>query len=389
MFFKNIIFPIYLDYSSTTPVDPRVLEKMLPYFYYNFGNYSSKNHLFGWNSNYFVEVSRIKVSNFLNCDSREIIWTSNSTESNNICIKSISLFYKNKSKHIISIQTEHKSILECLNFLKFEGFDITYLNLKNNGLINFYNFSYYLKISTLLITISYVNNEIGIIQNIFKLSNFCKIKKIFFHLDCSQAISKILINLNLLKIDMLTISAHKIYGPKGISCFYLRRKSNIYFKPIIHGGDQEKKIRPGTLSVPQIIGFGESLSIIKSIFFYENLKIKNFKNIFFYELLKIDSIYLNGDFKYRIPHNLNISFNFIEGESLILSIYNIAISTGSACVSNNLESSYVLKQLNNSKIINNSLRFVFGRFNILSDIYFILKILFYNIFKLRNLSPLL
>ncbi|XXS36711.1 MAG: aminotransferase class V-fold PLP-dependent enzyme [Candidatus Nasuia deltocephalinicola] len=387
IFYYNLLFPIYLDYSSTTPTDPRVLEKVIPYFYYKFGNYSSKSHIYGWSSNYSVEYSRNKISEFLNCDSREIIWTSNSTESNNLCIKGFSLFYKNKGGHIITLSTEHKSILNVIGSLLNDGFDVTYLNVKYNGLLDFKNLINYINYKTFLLTISYVNNEIGVIQNIHFLSNFCKYNKITFHVDASQAFCKIYINLCFLKIDMLSISSHKVYAPKGISALYLRRKSNLYFKTIIDGGGQEKKIRSGTIPTPLIIGFSESL-FLKENFFFENLKFKVFKNIFFYEMLKIDSIYLNGDFKYRIPHNLNISFNFIEGESLIISINNIAVSSGSACTSNILESSHVLKSLNNLNISNSSLRFVFGRFNNISSIYFILKLLFNSVVKLRFLSPL-
>ncbi len=389
MFFSYILFPIYIDYSSTTPLDPRILEKIIPYFYYKFGNYSSKNHIFGWISYNIIEKCRKNISKFLNCDSREIIWCSGATESNNLSIKGYSLFYKNKSKCILSIKTEHKSIINSLNYLTIEGFDIIYLKLKSNGLIDFKNLNNFLNKKIILLTISYVNNEIGIFQNIFFLSKFCKLNKITFHLDCSQVAGKLSLNFKNIKIDMVSISSHKLYGPKGISLLYIRRKSNIYFKPIIHGGGQENNLRSGTLPTSLIVGFYESFNLTKKINFFENLKIRNLRNIFLFELLKIDSLYLNGDIKYRIPHNLNISFNFIEGESLIISVNNIALSTGSACASNTLESSHVLKFLKNSNFINSSIRFTFGRFNKLTDIFFSLKILFFNIHKLRKLSPFL
>ncbi|WP_259292857.1 aminotransferase class V-fold PLP-dependent enzyme [Candidatus Nasuia deltocephalinicola] len=389
MFFFYILFPIYIDYSSTTPLDPRILEKIIPYFYYKFGNYSSKNHVFGWNSYNIVEFCRKNISKFLNCDSREIIWCSGSTESNNLAIKGYSFFYKNKSKYILSIKTEHKSIINSLNYLLIEGFNIIYLKLKNNGLIDLNNLNNFINKKIILLTISYINNEIGIFQNIFFLSQFCKLNKIIIHVDCSQAIGKILFNLETIKIDMASISSHKIYGPKGISILYIRRKSNIYFKPIIHGGGQESNLRSGTIQTSLIVGFYECVNIIRKLIFFENLKIRNLRNIFLKELLKIDSLYVNGDLKYRIPQNLNISFNFIEGESLIISINNIALSTGSACSSNTLESSHVLKLLKNSNFINSSIRFTFGRFNKLTDIYFSLKFLFFNIYKLRKISPFL
>ncbi len=389
MFFLYILFPIYIDYSSTTPLDPRVLEKIVPYFYYKFGNYSSKNHVFGWTSYNIVESCRKNISKFLNCNSREIIWCSGSTESNNLAVKGYSLFHKNKSRYILSIKTEHKSILNSLNYLLIEGFNIIYLKLKNNGLIDLNNLNNFLNKKIILLTISYINNEIGIFQNIFFLSQFCKINKIIIHIDCSQAIGKILFNFENIKIDMASISSHKIYGPKGVSILYIRRKSNIYFKAIFHGGGQENNLRPGTIQTALIVGFCECFNLIKKLIFFENLKIRNLRNIFLIELLKIDSLYINGDIKYRIPQNLNISFNFIEGESLIISINNIALSTGSACSSNTLQSSHVLKLLKNSDFINSSIRFTFGRFNKLIDIYFSLKFLFFNIYKLRKLSPFL
>ncbi|WP_259288754.1 aminotransferase class V-fold PLP-dependent enzyme [Candidatus Nasuia deltocephalinicola] len=389
MFFFYILFPIYIDYSSTTPLDPRILEKIIPYFYYKFGNYSSKNHIFGWNSYNIVEFCRKNISKFLNCDSREIIWCSGSTESNNLAIKGYSLFYKNKSKCILSIKTEHKSIINSLNYLLIEGFNIIYLKLKNNGLIDLNNLNNFLNKKIILLTISYINNEIGIFQNIFFLSQFCKLNKIIMHVDCSQAMGKILFNFENIKIDMASISSHKIYGPKGISILYIRRKSNIYFKPIMHGGGQENNLRSGTIQTSLVVGFYECFKLIRKLIFFENLKIRNLRNIFLIELLKIDSLYVNGDLKYRVPQNLNISFNFIEGESLIISINNIALSTGSACSSNTLESSHVLKLLKNSNFINSSIRFTFGRFNKLTDVYFSLKFLFFNIYKLRKISPFL
>ncbi len=389
MFFFYILFPIYIDYSSTSPLDPRVLEKIIPYFYYKFGNYSSKNHIFGWTSYNVVEGCRKNISNFLNCNSREIIWCSGATESNNLSIKGYSLFYKNKSKFIISIKTEHKSILNSLNYLIIEGFNIIYLKIKNNGLIDFKNLNIFLNKKIILLTISYVNNEIGVFQNISFLSKLCKIHKITLHLDCSQSVGKVFLNFENIKLDMVSISSHKIYGPKGVSLLYIRRKSNIYFKPLLHGGGQENNLRSGTVPTSLILGFYESFNLLKKIFFFENLKIRNLRNIFLTELLKIDSLFLNGDIKYRVPQNLNISFNFIEGESLIISVNNIALSTGSACASNTLESSHVLKSLKNSNFINSSIRFTFGRFNKLTDIYFSLKILSFNIYKLRKLSPFL
>lgn len=289
--------------------------------------------------------------------------------------------------HLITIKSEHKSVLKCFEFLKYDGYNITYLDLKKNGLINFNSFNNYLKKNTILISVSYVNGEIGVIQNISTISIICKLNRIILHVDCTQAIGKFRIDLNNVKIDMISLSSHKTYGPKGCGIIYIRRKSNLYFKSIIHGGGQEKDIRPGSLATCNIVGLSESLLLIKKNMFFENLKINNFKNIFFKEILKIDSIYLNGDFKYRTPYNLNISFNFIEGESLILSISNIAISTGSACSSSSLESSHVLKSLNKFIPINSSLRFTFGRFNKLSDLYFLIKLLYFNILKLKKISP--
>ncbi|ASS47119.1 Cysteine desulfurase [Candidatus Nasuia deltocephalinicola] len=385
---SNFIFPLYFDYSATTPLEPRILEKILPYFYCKFGNPSSRNHIFGWQAEYIIENSRIKISNFLNCDSREIIFTSGATESNNIAIKGLTFFYKNKFSKILSLNIEHKSIINSFNYLLNYGYNVIYLNVKFNGLLDLNLLNLFSK-NTLLLSVMYVNNEIGVIQNINYLSLFCKKNKIIFHIDAVQSLGKININLNLINIDILSISCHKIYGPKGIGALYIRRKSNLYFIPLFHGGGQEKKIRSGTLSTSLIIGMCEIFSNLFKEMYFDNLKIRNYKNIFLIELLKIDSIYINGDIKYRIPHNLNISFNFIEGESLIISLKNIALSTGSACASNSLEPSYVIKNLNKSyNIIHSSLRFTFGRFNILSDFYYLLKLLFINIINLRKLSPL-
>lgn len=384
----DIILPVYFDYSSTTPVDPRVLEKILPYFYCKFGNSSSRNHFFGWQAEYFIEISRKNISFFLNCDSREIIFTSGATESNNIAIKGLSFFYKNKISKILSLKIEHKSIINSLNYLIEYGYNIIYLDVKFNGLLDLSLLKLFYK-NIILMSVMYINNEIGVFQNIVFLSLFCKKNKIIFHVDAVQALGRVKIDLNLIEIDILTISCHKIYGPKGIGAIYIRRKSNLYFIPLIHGGDQEKKIRSGTLCTPLIVGMGEIFFLLKKEMFFENLKIKNYRNIFLTELLKIDSIYINGDLKYRSYHNLNISFNFIEGESIIISLNQIALSTGSACASKSLEPSYVIKNLNkNYNIIHSSLRFTFGRFNNLNDFYYLLNTLFINIIYLRNISPI-
>lgn len=384
----NIILPLYFDYSATSPIDPRVIEKMLPYFYCKFGNPSSRNHFFGWQAEDVIKKSKDKISYFLNCDSKELIFTSGATESNNFVIKGLSFFYKNKFSKILSLKIDHKSIINCLNYLVDFGYSIVYLNIKKNGLINLNLLNHFSK-NIFLLTIMYVNNEIGVIQNINYLSNFCKKYKIIFHIDAVQAIGKIKINLNIIKVDILTISTHKIYGPKGVGLLYIRKKSNLYFIPLIHGGGQEKNLRSGTLPTPQIIGMGEIFINLYNEMFFDNLKIRNYKNIFLIELLKIDSIYINGDLKYRLPHNLNISFNYIEGESIIMSLNNIALSTGSACASKNLEPSYVIKSLNKSyNILHSSLRFTFGRFNNLSDFYYLINLLFINILNLRKLSPL-
>lgn len=386
---NNIILPLYFDYSSTSPLSPEILEKMIPYYYCKFGNSSSRNHFFGWQAEYIINISKKKISNFLNCDIKELIFTSGATECNNFVIKGLSFFYKNKISKILYLKIDHKSILNCLNYLIDYGYNITYINLNFNGLINLNLLNNFSK-NIFLLTIMYVNNEIGVIQNINYLSFFCKKNKIIFHVDAVQAIGKIKIDLNEIKIDILTLSVHKIYGPKGIGILYIRRKSNLYFIPLIHGGGQEKNLRSGTLFTPQIVGMSEIIYNLKNNMFFDNLKIKNYKNIFIREILKLDSIYINGDLKYRVPHNLNISFNYIEGESLILSLKNIAISTGSACASRNLEPSYVLKYLNRSyNILNSSIRFTFGRFNNLSDFYYLINLLFINIINLRKLSPLI
>jgi len=340
------IFPIYLDYSSTCPVDPYIIEKMLPYLYYKYGNFNSKNHIFGWNSEYIINFYKKKVSNLLNCSYRELIWTSGSTESNNLSIKGVCLFYKIKKGHILTLSTKHKSVINCIKFINSNhNYDFSFINLKKNGLINFNFIYFYLKKNTFLISISLINNELGIFQNLYYITYICKKKFIILHVDGSQCLGKVILNFFELRIDLMSLSAHKNYGPKGIGLLYIRRKSNIYLNSLFHGGDNDLNLRSGTLPIHQIIGLSESYLLSYLNIFYNNFKFRNYKYIFFLELLKIDFIYLNGDFKYSVSNILNISIDHVEGESLIIAIKNLAISTGSACSSNILESSYVLKNL--------------------------------------------
>lgn len=336
-----------------------------------------------------IEDSRLNVSKLVNCDKREIVWTSGATESNNLAIKGLSKFYIKRGKHIIITKTEHKAVIDTCKELERDGFDISYLNVSKNGLIKINNLIKFIKKDTIIISIMLVNNEIGVIQNISSIGNLCKKKNIFFHVDAAQATGKVLINLKKINVDLMSFSAHKTYGPKGIGALYIKKKPRIRLSCQIHGGGHERGFRSGTLATHQIIGMGEAFKIAKIEMKNENIRIYYMRNILWKELSNIKEVYLNGSFKHRIPHNLNISLNYIEGESLIMSMKELAVSSGSACTSASLEPSYVLKSIGRSdELSHSSIRFTLGRYTSKDDIIFAIKLIKDRVDKLRNMSPL-
>ena len=381
--------PIYLDYSSTTPIDKRVLKALTICLKEDFGNPASRSHSFGWKAKKSVEHARKQVSELINSDPREIIWTSGATESNNLAIKGAANFYSEIGNHVITIKTEHKSVLDTCRQLETQGFELTYLSVKKSGLIDLNKFKSSLKSNTILVSTMLVNNEIGIIQDIEIIGKICKDKNILFHVDAAQSTGKIKIDVNKLCVDLMSFSAHKTYGPKGIGALYIRRKPRIRIKSQIHGGGHERGFRSGTLPTHQIIGMGEAFYISNKEMNIENEYIYKLRNKLWYGLSKIEEIYLNGDSIQRVPHNLNISFNYIEGESLIMSIKELAVSSGSACTSSSLEPSYVLKSLGvNDELAHSSIRFTIGRFTSESEIDKSIELINNNINKLREMSPL-
>ncbi|WMY97418.1 MAG: IscS subfamily cysteine desulfurase [Arsenophonus sp.] len=383
--------PIYLDYSSTTPVDPRVHHKMSNYMTINgiFGNPSSRSHRFGWLAEEAVENSRNQIASLINADSREIIFTSGATESNNLAIKGVAHFYKKKGTHIITSKTEHKSVLDSCRQLEREGFLVTYLTPKKNGLIDIEEISNSISNSTILVSIMHVNNEIGIIQNIHNIGKICKEKNILFHVDATQSVGKIPINLKELNINLMSFSAHKFYGPMGIGALYIKRSPRIRLEPQQHGGGHERGMRSGTLPLHQIVGMGEACRIAQMEMEEEYSKISKIKNYFWDSIKNIEEIYLNGDIKFSTPYILNVSFNYIEGESLIMSLKDLAVSSGSACTSASLEPSYVLKALGvDDELAHSSIRFSFGKYTKKNDIDYAINLIYTSIKRLRDLSPL-
>ncbi|WP_343128602.1 IscS subfamily cysteine desulfurase [Buchnera aphidicola (Kurisakia onigurumii)] len=384
--------PIYLDYAATTPTDPIVVKEMLKYLKIKnnkFGNASSRSHKFGWIAEECVENARQKIADFFHADYREITFTSGATESNNLAIKGCALFYKNRGKHIITTLIEHKSVLDSCRYLESLGFRITYLKPLKNGLIDLKEIEKKICSDTILISIMHVNNEIGIIQKINSISKICKNKKIFFHVDATQSIGKIKIDLRKIHIDLLSFSSHKIYGPKGIGGLYIKRKPRIRLVPQMHGGGHERGFRSGTLAVHQIMGMSKAFEICKKEMDNENKKIISLRKYFWKKLKNIEEIYLNSPFDLCVPNIINISFNYIEGESLIMALKDLAVSSGSACTSASLEPSYVLHALGiKDDLAHSSIRFSIGRFTQKKEIRYAIQLLHKSIKKLRNISPL-
>ena len=381
--------PIYLDYAATTPVDPRVAEKMFPYLTELYGNPASRSHAFGWTAEEAVQQARAEVAALVGCDSREIIWTSGATESNNLALKGAAQFNAGRGKHIVTVMTEHKAVLDSVRELERQGFSATYLEPEPNGLLDIEKFKAALRPDTILASVMLVNNEIGVIQDIAALGAVCREKNVVFHVDAAQAAGKVAIDLNNLPVDLMSFSAHKIYGPKGIGALYVRRKPRVRLEAQMHGGGHERGFRSGTLPVHQIVGMGEAYRLARVEMELENARIRKLRDHLLEGLMTIEEVYVNGDMEQRVPHNLNISFNFVEGESLIMAVSDIAVSSGSACTSASLEPSYVLRALGRSdELAHSSIRFSIGRFTTEQQIDYTVELLKSKIAKLRALSPL-
>ncbi len=381
--------PIYLDYSATTPVDVRVADKMIPFLTEQFGNPASRSHVYGWTADSAVEEAREQVAALVNCDPKEIVWTSGATESNNLAIKGAANFYAERGKHIITIKTEHKAVLDTVRELERLGGSATYLAPMENGLVDIEALKAAIQPDTVLISVMLVNNEIGVIQDINAIGTICREKGIIFHVDAAQATGKVDIDLQKLPVDLMSFSAHKTYGPKGIGALYVSRKPRVRLEAQMHGGGHERGFRSGTLAVHQIVGMGEAFRIAKEEMVAENLRIKALRDRLWAGLKDIEETYLNGDLEQRVPHNLNVSFNFVEGESLMMAIKDLAVSSGSACTSASLEPSYVLRAIGREdELAHSSIRFSVGRYTTEQDIDHAIAIIQDKIGKLRELSPL-
>lgn len=385
----NLKFPIYLDNSSTTPVDPRVVDAMVPWLYEKFGNPASRTHALGWEAEEAVENARKQVAELVGADPREIIWTSGATESNNLAIKGAAHFYKDKGKHLITVKTEHKAVLDTMRELERQGYEVSYLDVQENGLIDLEQLKSSIRPDTILISVMFVNNEIGVIQPIEQIGEITREKGIIFHVDSAQAAGKVDIDLQKLKVDLMSFSAHKCYGPKGVGALYIRRKPRVRIEAQMHGGGHERGFRSGTLPTHQIVGMGEAFAIMKAEMHEEIPRIRAMRDRLLEGLSEIPDVYINGDMQSRIAHNLNISFNYVEGESLIMAIRDVAVSSGSACTSASLEPSYVLRALGrDDELAHSSIRFTLGRFNTTEEIEYTIQLVKSKIDKFREMSPL-
>ncbi len=381
---------IYLDYSATTPVDPRVAAKMIPYLTEHYGNAASRSHPYGWEAEKAVEEARGHIAALVGADAKEIVFTSGATESINLAIKGTANFYAGtKGKHIITVRTEHKATLDTVREMERQGFEATYLNVKEDGLIDIDVFRAAIRPDTVLVSVLLVNNEIGVIQDIEAIGNICREKGIIFHVDAAQATGKMPINLAKLPVDLMSFSAHKTYGPKGIGALYVQRKPRVRLEAQMHGGGHERGMRSGTLATHQIVGMGEAFRIAKEEMAAENERIRMLRDRLYAGFSDMEEVHVNGDMEQRVPHNLNVSFNFVEGESLIMAIKDLAVSSGSACTSASLEPSYVLRALGRSdELAHSSIRFSIGRFTTEAEVDYAIKLLHDKIDKLRELSPL-
>ncbi|MDO8414054.1 MAG: IscS subfamily cysteine desulfurase [Gallionellaceae bacterium] len=385
----SLHFPIHMDYSATTPVDPRVAAKMIPYLTEQFGNPASRSHAYGWAAEAAVEQAREQVAALVNADPKEIVWTSGATESNNLALKGTAHFYQGKGKHIVTMKTEHKAVLDTVRELERQGFSATYLDPEPNGLLDLEKLKAALRPDTIIVSVMLVNNEIGVIQDIAAIGEICRERGILFHVDAAQATGKVGIDLQQLKVDLMSFSAHKTYGPKGIGALYVRRKPRVRLEAQMHGGGHERGMRSGTLATHQIVGMGEAFHIAQMEMATENERIRMLRDRLWRGLSTMEEVHLNGDLEQRVPHNLNVSFNYVEGESLIMAIKDMAVSSGSACTSASLEPSYVLRALGRSdELAHSSIRFTVGRFTTEEEVDYAVELLKSKIDKLRDLSPL-
>lgn len=381
--------PIYLDYSATTPVDPRVVDRMIPFLREQFGNPASRSHAFGWAAEKAVEEAREQVAALVNADPREIIWTSGATEAINLAVKGAAHFYRDKGKHLVTVKTEHKATLDTMRELEREGFEVSYLDVGPDGLLDLEKLEAVLRPDTSLLSVMYVNNEIGVIQDIPAIGDLCRKRGIVFHVDAAQATGKVAIDLGRLKVDLMSFSAHKTYGPKGIGALFVRRKPRVRLEAQMHGGGHERGLRSGTLPTHQIVGIGEAFRLAQIEMPGEIERIRMLRDRLWAGLNEIEEVYVNGDMLRRVAHNLNVSFNFVEGESLIMAIKDVAVSSGSACTSASLEPSYVLRALGRSdELAHSSIRFTVGRFTTQQEIDFTIDLLKSKVGKLREMSPL-
>jgi len=381
--------PIYLDYSATTPVDPRVVDRMVPYLREKFGNPASRSHAYGWEAEEAVEKAREQVATLVGADPREIVWTSGATESINLALKGAAHFYKERGRHLVTVKTEHKATLDTMRELEREGFEVTYLDVDSDGMIDQAAFERALRPDTILASVMYVNNEIGVIQDIPALGELLRSRGVLFHVDSAQATGKLPIDLGALKVDLMSFSAHKTYGPKGVGALYIRRKPRVRIEAQIHGGGHERGFRSGTLPTHQIVGMGEAFRIAGEEMATENERVRMLRDRLMRGLTEMEEVHLNGHLERRVPHNLNMSFNYVEGESLLMAIKDIAVSSGSACTSASLEPSYVLRALGRSdELAHSSIRFTIGRFTTEEEIDFAVQLIKGKVAKLREMSPL-
>jgi len=382
-------FPIYLDYGATTPVDPRVVDAMIPWLREHFGNPASRSHAWGWEAEEAVEKARTEVAELIGADPREIVWTSGATESNNLALKGAAQFYKGKGKHLITVKTEHKAVLDTMRELERQGFEVTYMDVQENGLLDLEAFKAAIRPDTILASVMFVNNEIGVIQDVVALGTICREKGVIFHVDAAQATGKVEIDVKALPIDLMSLASHKTYGPKGIGALYVRRKPRVRLEAQMHGGGHERGMRSGTLPTHQIVGMGEAFRITRLEMKQDIAKARALQQRLLDGLKDVEQVFINGDLEHRVPHNLNMSFNYVEGESLIMGIKGIAVSSGSACTSASLEPSYVLRALGRSdELAHSSLRMTIGRFTTEEEIDYAVATIKHNVAKLRELSPL-
>ena len=382
-------FPIYLDYGATTPCDPRVVDAMVPWLREHFGNAASRSHAWGWEAEKAIEDARGHVAALLNADPREIVWTSGATESNNLAIKGAAAFYTTKGKHLITVKTEHKAVLDTMRALEREGFEVTYLDVQEDGLLDLAAFEAALRPDTILASVMFVNNEIGVIQDITAIGNICRARGIVFHVDAAQATGRVAIDVTQLPVDLMSLASHKTYGPKGIGALYVRRKPRVRIEAQIHGGGHERGMRSGTLPTHQIVGMGEAFRIAKLEMDQDNAHVAKLQKKLLDGLKDMEQVFVNGNLEQRVPHNLNMSFNYVEGESLMMGIKGLAVSSGSACTSASLEPSYVLRALGRSdELAHSSLRMTMGRFSTEAEIDYAIATIRENVVRLRALSPL-